>query len=77
MDNLLIKSAKVAFPGTPYHDREVDVLLEKGIIAKIAARIKVDGDKVATFDAKGQCLAPGFFDMNVNPGRGRFVLVVS
>ncbi|WP_353128118.1 dihydroorotase [Parapedobacter pyrenivorans] len=68
MDNLLIKSAKVAFPGTPYHDREVDVLLEKGIIAKIAARIKVDGDKVATFDAKGQCLAPGFFDMNVNFG---------
>lgn len=68
MDNLLIKSAKVAFPGTPFYDSEVDVLVEKGIIAKIATGIKVDSNKVAVFDAKGQHLAPGFFDMNVNFG---------
>ena len=68
MDNLLIKSAKVAFPGTPFHDSEVDVLVENGVIAKMAPHIKVDRGKVTVFDAKGQYLAPGFFDMNVNFG---------
>ncbi len=68
MDNLLIKSAKIAFPNTPFQGKEVDVLIEKGIITKIASRIKGDSDKRKIFDAKGQYLAPGFFDMNVNFG---------
>ncbi|MGV3763290.1 dihydroorotase [Parapedobacter sp.] len=68
MDNLLIKSAKIVFKDTPFHDREVDVLIKDGMIAKIAARIKADGDRQTVVEAKGQYLAPGFFDMNVNFG---------
>lgn len=68
MSNLLITSAKVAFPGNPFHGKEVDVLLNDGEISKIAPRIEVTDDKVTTFDAKGQYLAPGFFDLNANFG---------
>lgn len=68
MDNLLIKSAKIAFPDTPFRNREVDVLISDGRITKIASRIKADGDHQTVVDAKGQYLAPGFFDMNVNFG---------
>jgi len=68
MDNLLIKSAKAAFPNSPFHDSEIDVLVEKGIITKIAPRIDIDAKRANVFDAKGQYLAPGFFDMNVNFG---------
>ncbi len=68
MDNLLIKSAKIVFPDTPFRDREMDVLIEGGKITEIAARIKAAGNRQTVVDAKGQCLAPGFFDMNVNFG---------
>lgn len=68
MDNLLIKSANIVFPGTPFYNREMDVLIEDGMITKIAARIKADGNRYTVVDGKGQYLAPGFFDMNVNLG---------
>jgi len=68
MDNLLIKSASIVFPDTPFHGRELDVLIENGTITRIAARIKTDSHKQTVIDAKGQYLAPGFFDMNVNFG---------
>ncbi|MGK6353258.1 dihydroorotase [Parapedobacter sp. DT-150] len=67
MDNVLIKAAKVVFPDTPFYNKEVDILVENGIIAQIATRIDVDSN-TAVFEAKGQYLAPGFFDMNVNFG---------
>ncbi|MEC3881716.1 dihydroorotase [Parapedobacter sp. 10938] len=68
MDNLLIKSAKIVFPDTPFRDHERDVLIKEGVVTKIAARIKADGNRQTVVDAKGQYLAPGFFDMNVNFG---------
>ncbi|MFC3196239.1 dihydroorotase family protein [Parapedobacter deserti] len=68
MNNALIKSARIAFADTPFHGKEMDVLVEKGVIVKIATEITVDNEKVSIFDAKGQYLAPGFFDMNVNFG---------
>lgn len=68
MDNLLIKSAKIVFPGTPFCDREGDVLIKDGVITKIAADIKAEGNQQTVVDATGQYLAPGFFDMNVNFG---------
>ncbi|WP_262246921.1 dihydroorotase [Parapedobacter soli] len=68
MDSLLIKSAKIVFPDTPFHGREMDVLIEGGVIAQIAGRIKADGNRQTVIDAKGQYLSPGFFDMNVNFG---------
>lgn len=68
MDNVLIKSARVAFPDSPFHNKELDVLVENGVIAKISSRIKADAGQAIIFDAKGQYLAPGFFDLNVNFG---------
>ncbi len=68
MDNLLIKSARIIFPNTPFHGKELDVLLNKGVITKIAKQIERGDDHPDVFDAKGQYLVPGFFDMNVNFG---------
>lgn len=68
MDNLLIKSARIIFPNTPFHGKELDVLLNKGVITKIAEQIERGKDRLDVFDAKGQYLVPGFFDMNVNFG---------
>lgn len=67
MDNLLIKSATIIFPDTQFRDRELDVLVEDGIVTRIAANIKAEAAKTVV-NAKGQYLAPGFFDMNVNFG---------
>lgn len=56
------------FPDNAFHDREVDVLVEKGTITKIASRIPTERTKTTVFDAKGHYLAPGFFDLNTNFG---------
>ena len=63
--NLLIKSATISDPGSPFNQQVVDVLIEKGHIAKIAPAISSDYE---SFDAKGKYLAPGFFDLNCNIG---------
>ena len=63
--NLLIKSATISDPGSPFNQQVVDVLIEKGHITKIAPAIISDYE---TFDAKGKYLAPGFFDLNCNIG---------
>ena len=46
----------------------MDVLLNKGVITKIAEQIGGGEDNLDIFDARGQYLVPGFFDMNVNFG---------
>ena len=68
MDNLLIKSANIVFPGAQSHGREMDVLIENGGITEIAGRINADSNRQRVVHAKGQYLGPGFFDMNVNFG---------
>src|ERR1700744_2956961 len=63
--NLLIKSATISDPGSPFNQQVVDVLIEKGQITKIAAHIDADAEN---FNAKGKYLSPGFFDLNCNIG---------
>jgi dihydroorotase len=63
--NLLIKSATVIDPASPFNNKVADILIEKGIITKIAKSIDAD---VKTIDAKGQYVSPGFFDLNCNVG---------
>jgi len=63
--NLLIKSATISDPGSPFNQQVVDVLIEKGQITKIAPTIHSDFEN---FDAGGKYLAPGFFDLNCNIG---------
>ncbi|HZX58318.1 MAG TPA: dihydroorotase, partial [Mucilaginibacter sp.] len=63
--NLLIKSATISDPGSPFYQQVADVLIEKGHIIKIAKKISSDFE---TFDARGKDLLPGFFDLNCNIG---------
>ncbi len=63
--NLIIKSATIVDPNSPFNQQTVDVLIENGIIKKIAQFIESDSE---AFDASGQYLSPGFFDLNCNIG---------
>jgi len=63
--NLLIKSATIIDPNSPFDQQTADVLIEKGIIAKIAPGIETDAE---VFDAEGLYVSPGFFDLNCNIG---------
>lgn len=63
--NLLIKSATITDPNSPFDQQTVDVLIKNGTITEIAKDIKSD-EKV--FDAAGKQLSPGFFDLNCNIG---------
>jgi dihydroorotase len=63
--NLLIKSATITDPNSPHYQQVADILIEDGIITKIAADIKTDTE---VFDASGKHVSPGFFDLNCNIG---------
>jgi dihydroorotase len=64
--NILIKSCTLVSPASPHHLKVVDVLIENGIISKIATDINpID---IKTIDAKGKYLSVGFFDLNANLG---------
>jgi dihydroorotase len=63
--NLLIKSATISDPGSPFYQQIADVLIEKGVIIQIAKTINSDTE---IFDASGKHLSPGFFDLNCNIG---------
>ena len=63
--NLLIKSATIIDPNSPFNKKIADVLIEKGIITQIAAEIEADAE---VFEAEGAYLSPGFFDLNCNIG---------
>ncbi|MDB5131684.1 MAG: pyrC [Mucilaginibacter sp.] len=63
--NLLIKSATIIDPNSPFDQQTADILIEKGVITRIAGQIHVDGDMM---DAAGKCVSPGFFDLNCNIG---------
>ncbi len=63
--NLLIKSATIIDPNSPFHQKVADILIEKGHITSIASNIDADAE---TIDAKGKYVSPGFFDLNCNIG---------
>src|ERR1700712_96562 len=63
--NLLIKSATVIDPNSPFNQQVVDILIEKGIITKIAPELEADAELI---EAEGMYVSPGFFDLNCNIG---------
>lgn len=63
--NLLIKSATITDPNSPFNHQVTDILIEKGVIVKIAPSIEADAE---VFNAEGKHIAPGFFDLNCNIG---------
>jgi len=69
MEKLIIQSANILFPDSEFYQKEADVLIENGIILAIESPGKLSkSEDTKTVDAKGQFLAPGFFDLNVNFG---------
>ena len=63
--NLLIKSATIIDPNSPFDQKIADILIEKGHITNIAAEIEADTEVI---EAGGKYLCPGFFDLNCNIG---------
>lgn len=61
--SLLIKNAKIVNADKVY-EKSQDILIEKGVIAQIAASIKKDD--VKTIDAKGKLVLPGLIDIHVH-----------
>src|SRR5690606_25572351 len=67
MSTFLITSAKLVLPGHIFNQQQVDILIKDGVIADINKSIKVENN-VKVIDASGACVAPGFFDLDVNIG---------
>lgn len=63
--NLLIKSASVIDPNSPFNKQVADILIEGGRISKIGTELSADTE---VFDAAGKSVSPGFFDLNSNIG---------
>jgi dihydroorotase len=63
--NLLIKSATIVDPASPLINKVADILIEKGVITKIAKSIEAD---VKLFDAKANMFRPAFLTLNCNIG---------
>jgi dihydroorotase len=63
--NLLIKSATIIDPNSPFNHQIADVLIEKGIITQISPEIETDAEMI---DGDGKYISPGFFDLNCNIG---------
>jgi len=63
--NLLIKSATILDPGSAFHQQVTDILIENGVITRIAEDIEADAEVV---DGEGKYVSPGFFDLNCNIG---------
>lgn len=68
MKNLLIQSATILYPGSVFSGKTADVLIVKGKISEIAAKIAVPDSDTKVIPAKGNYLMPGFFDLNVTIG---------
>jgi len=63
--NLLIKSATIIDPNSPFNKKVVDILVEDGYITVIAPNVNA---KAEVIDGKGKFVTPGFFDLNCNIG---------
>ncbi len=62
--NILIKSAKIVDPNSKYHLKTMDVLVENGLVKKIAKSISEKVEKV--IEEKGLHLSLGWIDLLAN-----------
>ena len=67
---ILLKSATIVDPVSSHHTKKRDILIEKGIIKKIAASIKEPSAKVLTL--KNLHISQGWFDSSVSFGEPGF-----
>jgi dihydroorotase len=61
---VLIHSAEIIDPSSPFHGQKKDVWVEDGKISQIADRIDQEADHI--FEAAGLYLSVGWFDMRVS-----------
>ena len=64
---LLIQSAEIVDPNSPYNKKTKDILIETGTIVKIGEKIKPKSE-YRVFNAKGLKISPGWFDMHARLG---------
>jgi dihydroorotase len=62
--NILIKSARIIDPNSPYNNSVKDILIQNGIVSKIADDLPADDNEVINHD--NLHISPGFFDMRSN-----------
>ncbi|MGO1585731.1 dihydroorotase [Mesonia sp.] len=63
---LLIKSAKVIQPSSEFHQQQVDILIEDGVIASIKPKIDERADQI--LEIENLHLSEGWFDSSVSFG---------
>ena len=63
---LLIKNATILAPETTYHGKKRDLLIKKGQIVSI--RAKIEEPRIKTLEAKGTYVSPGWMDLGVHVG---------
>src|SRR5690606_27846285 len=59
--HLLIRKAKISDPRSEYHNKVVDLLIENGVIKKIAQKISDKADRV--IEGKGLHVSAGWVDV--------------
>lgn len=65
--NVFIRQAKIIAPGSPYHGKTNDILVESGKITSIKKSITVKGS-IKTIEAEGLCVSIGFMDLQAVSG---------
>ncbi len=69
--NLLLKSAKIIDANSKFHQQVKDILIEKGVITKIASNIKEVKD-LKTINLENLHISNGWFDTSVSFGEPGF-----
>lgn len=65
--SILIRQAKVISPGSAFHLKVVDILVDGGVIAEIRKSISAKGN-MKVIEANGLMVSPGWVDMQVVSG---------
>lgn len=63
--SLLLKNARIVDPQSPHNGKNVDILIENGVIKSIKAGIKTDRN-IKTIESGNLHVSPGWFDMQAN-----------
>lgn len=68
---LLIKKAKICYPGHKLHGKTQDIIVESGKVQSIGSSLKNPG-KYKEITSKNLCLSPGWLDLKANFGEPGF-----
>lgn len=60
--NLFVRSARIIDPASKHHLQIQDIIIEKGVIARIGSRLKNE-NHYREVEAKSLCISPGWMDM--------------